>query len=339
MSKRRHLLGSYHKSFGLSESWQTWVAESLLDGHTTDELQQELIAAGVPARLAAEELVAMSHPALLAAGRATTRRADRLQLVLDLKRQLTTLSQHPHGIEQRPTIEADEFYERYLCTNTPLVLTELTRAWPALRCWGKNDLLKRFGDEELEFCSGRASDPTPDKNFEQHRETGTVADFVERIDLRHDSGNDTYLIAHNHALDNSALRALLDDIIVPDFMDPMHGRGSASLWIGPAGTRTPMHHDTCNILFSQIVGRKRFRLLDPLCSEVLENLDGFYAQLDEESYASLAVKEVVLEPGMTLFLPAGWWHDVVALEFSMSISLLRFQRRIDLSWYTPGQVE
>jgi len=98
-----------------------------------------------------------------------------------------------------------------------------------------------------------------------------------------------------------------------------------------------MHHDTCNILFCQVVGKKRFRLIDAAHTARLDEPNGFYSTLSQERIDELPCKEVVLEPGMALFLPVGWWHDVHSLEFSMSISLLNFKRTIVADWYAPGR--
>lgn len=38
----------------------------------------------------------------------------------------------------------------------------------------------------------------------------------------------------------------------------------------------------------------------------------------------LRTAEIVLEPGEVLFIPIGWWHQVEALDFSVSISYTNF---------------
>ena len=46
--------------------------------------------------------------------------------------------------------------------------------------------------------------------------------------------------------------------------------------------------------------------------------------------------EVVLAPGEALFIPAGWWHQVDALDVSISVSILSLAWPNDFSWYKPG---
>jgi ribosomal protein L16 Arg81 hydroxylase len=45
---------------------------------------------------------------------------------------------------------------------------------------------------------------------------------------------------------------------------------------------------------------------------------------------------VILEPGESLFIPIGWWHRVVSLEPSISVSLRSFIWDGGCAWYLPG---
>jgi hypothetical protein len=331
MRRARRKWGRHATPLTLAEPWRRWIAENLMNGADSEEILAHLAGEGVPRVLAEEAVIATLASPAFAAGRVHARRADRLALVLRLRDHFATPSTE---VEQRDHIEPAELYERYFATGTPVVMTGFMKSWPARTRWGLADLEARFGAEQVQICSGRAADPDPDMRYEDHLETTTVADFAHRL---RDPGpkNDLYLIANNQALEKTALRALLDDIEVPPFMHPQVDPGCASLWIGPAGTLTPLHHDTCHILFCQVVGRKRFRLFAPGETRLLEAPRGFYAADPLRDEPAL---EVTLEPGHALFLPAGWWHEVHALDFSMSISLLRFQRPSTVTWYTPGQV-
>jgi len=107
---------------------------------------------------------------------------------------------------------------------------------------------------------------------------------------------------------------------------------------------TPLHHDTSNILFCQIYGRKRFRLISPLEVGLLERARSLYSTVDPESpagtraLAGMGVIDFVLGPGEALFLPAGYWHHVRALDVSISLALNHFARPNHFDWYRPGDV-
>ena len=52
---------------------------------------------------------------------------------------------------------------------------------------------------------------------------------------------------------------------------------SCSFWFGPAGTVTPLHHDTLMLFHTQIVGRKRWRFISPLETPRLYNYFDVYS--------------------------------------------------------------
>ena len=123
--------------------------------------------------------------------------------------------------------------------------------------------------------------------------------------------------------------SLLDDIgSLPDFCDRPAMSRSASLWVGPAGTRTPLHHDTLMLLHTQVVGRKRWRFVSPLSGPRVYNDFDVYSPVDFDKLdlarfpeaAKVKVLDVVVEPGETMFLPLAWWHQVSSLDVSLSFS-------------------
>ena len=105
------------------------------------------------------------------------------------------------------------------------------------------------------------------------------------------------------------------------------------IWLGPPGTVTPLHCDYDDNLFAQIWGRKRFILFPPHHDEFLytkklnpvlfgSNFDPESPDLVDLPLASRAKSiECVVESGDLLFLPAGWFHHVRALDFSLSANL------------------
>jgi ribosomal protein L16 Arg81 hydroxylase len=67
------------------------------------------------------------------------------------------------------------------------------------------------------------------------------------------------------------------------------------------------------------------------------DLDRLAAE-EHPALRQLLVRQVVLDPGDSLYIPAGWWHRVTSLDVSISFSLLSFRRPNDFSWYRPGHV-
>jgi len=106
----------------------------------------------------------------------------------------------------------------------------------------------------------------------------------------------------------------------------------ARVWLGPAGTVTPLHCDYTDNLFAQVWGSKRFRLFPPHHERFLYTWQAgpvlFGSRFDPEApdYEALPAArqaeevQCVLEPGELLFLPSGWFHHVRALELSLSVN-------------------
>lgn len=104
------------------------------------------------------------------------------------------------------------------------------------------------------------------------------------------------------------------------------------VWLGPAGTVTPLHCDYDDNLFAQIWGHKRVLLYSPASADLLYlkefNPILFGSPFDPEQpdyehfpLAQSAVSvECILGPGDLLYLPAGWFHHVRALAFSLSVN-------------------
>ncbi len=112
------------------------------------------------------------------------------------------------------------------------------------------------GDRPVQVQANRTANPDYERNMAAHAATLGFDAFIDRI-VSPGAGNDTYLTAYNSAANAEALSALnadlgfLDAYLTRDAQAP-HGM----MWIGPAGTFTPLHHDLTNNLLVQLVGRK-----------------------------------------------------------------------------------
>ncbi|WP_245774104.1 cupin-like domain-containing protein [Rugamonas rubra] len=128
-------------------------------------------------------------------------------------------------------------------------------------------------------------------------------------------------------LGNLELRELNRLCHWPTYFDKM---GPPRFWLGPAGTVTPLHCDYDDNIFAQIWGTKRIFLSPPHHDEFLypreANAILFGSPFDPEApdfdkfpLARQALMiEVIVNPGDLLYVPAGWYHQVRALTFSLS---------------------
>lgn len=122
--------------------------------------------------------------------------------------------------------------------------------------------------------------------------------------------------------------------------------------MGGGKTCTLLHRDVCEYtqlvcpecstdestdcsysISTSIVGRKRWTLFPPECSPDLQPFirDAEYtdSRVDVrlwtrstwETFQSLGAFEVVQEPGETIFIPSGWYHQVENLSSPVTLSL------------------
>jgi len=319
----------------LAPDWRVWLADNLARGVAADDLVATLSENGVDESLAREHITAIRRSPAFAAAKNALLRAARAELALRLVRTRARIE----TIERRCDPTPAELFAGPWASGTPFVVTDLVPRWPAFGRWSPADLRARFGDVEIEASTNREADPHYDIRFSRHAERMRLDAFVDRV-LARPHSNDIYLIANNHNLERDRLAPLFDDIVQPAYLDPSRVVGSSALWFGPAGTITPLHHDTSNILLCQVSGRKRVYLVDPTEPALLARANGVYCELDvpdvREQLPDVRVFELELAPGEALFIPLGWWHEIHALDVSITVALNNFRRPNRHDWYKPG---
>jgi hypothetical protein len=139
-------------------------------------------------------------------------------------------------------------------------------------------------------------------------------------------------------LGNLELRELNTLCYWPAYFEKM---GPPRFWLGPAGTVTPLHCDYDDNIFAQIWGTKRIFLSPPHHDEFLYTreanaiLFGSPFNPDAPDFDKFplarqaAMIECIMQPGELLYVPAGWYHQVRSLTFSLSAN--RWARALPLA--------
>lgn len=321
------------KDAAFHRGWQEWLAENLLAGVSAERVAEVMVGHGFAVDFVLQQIQRLARNAVFRAGRRLVVKRTKLSTLFEALAEQTR-QQGRLRIEAINTPTPREFFERYYFANRPVVLRGLMRGWPALTRWTPAFFAETYGDQEIEITSRRASDPRYEENFPCHRSTIRMDDYARAV-ARGGETNDYYLVARNQLLGRKAFRALFADFTCPrGFLKQEHLVRHVELWFGPAGTVTPLHHDANNILFAQVVGRKRIRLINPFELERLSNQRECFSNLDLERIdltrdrrtRDLPIAEVVLSPGEMLFIPIGWWHWVKALDIAISLSFSNFAR-------------
>ncbi len=238
------------------------------------------------------------------------------------------------AIPRRAHLSRQAFLEEHYAVSRPVIVQGALAGWPALS-WTPASLKQRLGDAEVEYQAERSRDPAFEERMAAHTRRGSFADFIDQVTAP-GAANDVYMTAYNAARNAEALAPLAADLgALEAFLAPGGGALDGMPWIGAAGSFTPLHHDLTNNLIVQVVGRKRLRLAPPSETGKLANTRHVYSEardledprLDFARYprlADLRLYDVVLEPGEILFVPVGWWHQVRALEFSVTLTYTNF---------------
>jgi len=242
------------------------------------------------------------------------------------------LSPANNAIDYCESITPEEFFEQHYALNRPLVIGGAMKRWPALKRWTPEYLKRKVGGAVVEYQGGRTANARFEMEKERHRRAGPFDAFIDQIS-QPDAGNDTYLTAFNSARNRAALQVLAGDLGELDGF--LTSGADGMLWIGPGGTFTPLHHDLTNNFIAQVVGRKRLLLAPPSEAGKLHNNRHVFSEIGDLETSGLSLERfprleelrlfpVELEPGDILFVPIGWWHQVRALDFSVTLTYTNF---------------
>ncbi len=329
--------------FNLTPDWLQWVAENRLWDCSPASMLAAMVAAGLDPALGEQAIAQIEQDPVFQAARRHQQMLRKLESVLANQQRLWESDPGYGVIEKRRGVSREEFVERYVRGCRPVVLQDVAEDWPALRRWSPDYLRERIGHLEVDVQVGRNTDPLFEQNKARLRRRMRVSEFVDLV-LGGGATNDHYLTANDEMMRRPEFLPLLADVgRMPPICDPALLHMAASFWFGPAGTQTPLHHDTLMLFHTQVVGRKRWRFISPLQTPLLYNRMGVYSPIDLDApdleryplFRQARVLETVLEPGDTLFLPLGWWHQVSSLELSMSFSYTNLDLRNEFSYVNP----
>jgi Cupin-like domain len=326
----------------MTDDWRRWIAENKLLGSSDESIIATLVQHGIDRHIADRELqIVVSHP-YFQAGSNLTQTLRKIESHLDISAKLSQLSSKSQQIDRRENLSKEEFLEDYYAKNTPVILSGMTRNWSALSLWTPEYLRSKYGSVEVEVQVDRNSDRLYEINLDVHRKKVLMSDYVDRIAYGN-ATNDYYMVANNGNLAKTELKSLLDDIEFPEYLDGTNTAGNVFFWLGPAGTVTPLHHDTANLIFAQIYGRKTWKIIPPYYTHLLYNYTGVFSEVDYENpdyqryplFRDIPKLEVTLEPGDAIFMPVGWWHHVKSLDVSISISFTNLGFPNEFAWNYP----
>lgn len=230
-----------------------------------------------------------------------------------------------------PEIFKKEYYE----PGQPVVIKNLAKEWPAYDKWNWDYFKQLVGDKKVPLYNNVKSDAyTPINTADDYKTFGEYIDMIK-------AGPAAWRIFLFNIFDHAP--QLINDFKWPENYMKGFIKKYPMLFTGGQGSITHMHFDIdlSHILHTQFSGRKRV-LMFPFKEqhklyrkpyEVLSLADfsKYYEQNgspDYEKFPALKLAEgfdFILEPGDTLFMPAGYWHHMEYLDSGFAMSLRALQ--------------
>lgn len=198
---------------------------------------------------------------------------------------------------------------------TPTVLRGAALQWPAAS-WTLAGLRDRVGSSVVPVHTGRwkragwritrdgKTSPMPAAEYLTELLEGRTTGYLAGFELLR------------------AVPALRADLLFPE-TGPFT---TDVVWIGPAGTSTPIHFDFVPNVYVQLAGQKRWRLWRPdrPLQPKFAGLGGFAMSAldvgDGPDAAGPPDLDITLDAGDVLLLPANWWHRVDTLTASIAVN-------------------
>lgn len=182
----------------------------------------------------------------------------------------TVLLKHPIPRVNAPSLES--FQKHMNNHHTPLILMDIMSQWKAMERWtSPTYFLRRTLNGTrlvpIELGESYVADTWTQKlvQFSTFMQDHLLKQSLPR----------GYLAQHDLLTQIPQLR---NDIIIPDYcysIPPRHSPDDpkvpyietddvlTNIWMGPGGTRSPLHNDPYENIFAQVVGHKYFRLFPP----------------------------------------------------------------------------
>jgi hypothetical protein len=317
---------------GLSPRWRAWIAENLARGVSEQRLAEVLGSRGLAEDRASSYVEEVAREPATAVARQLADRLEKLQAQLDVYESLHALVEPAGQLRRERAPAPEDFLERFYSANRPVVIEGLMDGWAAVRKWTPEYLRTTYGDREVLAETDRSTEPPWRVFLKGQAKPWRFGDYVDAV-VAAGSTNKLYMTASDRLFWQPGMTSLLDDIeVFPGYLDPDGLERRISFWFGPKGTISPLHRDDVNVLFAQVRGRKRVRLVSSAQLHRVYNERSFYSQVDLDSpdperfplFDGVRVLETEVGPGDVLFIPVGWWHHVTALDVSISVAMTNF---------------
>ncbi|HQT20953.1 MAG: hypothetical protein B7Y05_13295 [Polynucleobacter sp. 24-46-87] len=220
-----------------------------------------------------------------------------------------------------------ETYRICIQSKTPVIITDVFSVLPNLKKWDLDYASRKIAEKETVVLQGS----TEEQSGGWTRTVMRTSEYFKRIKNGFNNGPLMYMAQQNIEETHPELLPLIEF----DQLIPKNVVRQRIFWLGPGGTRAPLHMDPDDNFFIQLMGVKTFHLFSPDDTPYLyahsprsnspELSQVKACDIDRAAYPKTIFAKAIqvdIKPGEILFLPAYWWHEVVnGPENSISINL------------------
>ena len=234
-------------------------------------------------------------------------------------------------IDRIERIAKKDFIESYQNPGLPIVIKQLTKAWPAYQKWNLDYLSEIAGDNIVPLYGGGERAKGRRHQHALIKEM-RFSDYIEALK----QGENKLRIFFYNIL--SEAPKLMEDFSYPEIGLKFFTKLPV-LFFGGNGAKVQMHFDIdlADILLCHFGGKKRIYLFAPDQKRYLYHVPFSFSALfdidiespDYKRFPALQYLEgysTELSHGDALYIPPGYWHYIVYDEISFSLSLRAFPR-------------
>jgi len=227
-----------------------------------------------------------------------------------------------------------QFIEEYDCKHKPVIITDAIDHWPARTEWTVEKLLQRF--EHHKFKTDEVD------YFGKAKLYMVLSDYIAYAKQQHDE--DPIYLFDDKFGEREEAKKLLEDYEIPiyfkeDYFESLAEERPPYRWfvIGPQRSGSPFHIDPyrTSAWNALLVGRKRWALYPydehPPGVDIDYDSDGNFDSDSPEpvkwfvdTYPHIPEDkkpiECILEAGEIMYVPSGWWHQVLNLTDTICVT-------------------
>lgn len=244
-----------------------------------------------------------------------------------------TIKNHTQ-IEIITQISPEEFHQKYLATNTPVIIKNGAKDWPAVGKWNLDFFATTFPNEEQPKIA-----TSGDKIYEAKKNKEKL-EFYKLSELKNENVTDKEKFYGNFSPLVHKYPELKKDLKL-DWLRKLQNKYSSlmmyQLFMGAKGHKTDLHSEISSNLFIMLSGKKKWAMCSPKYNEFLEVAVSrepcFHSPVNffEKSHAKLNELvnyfEFTLDEGDILFVPPYYWHQVVNETQSVGLAI---------KWHNPA---